>query len=132
MNFNIKLVDALKSIEFGSIQDDAVYLRFVLGKGQVGHKLIGEIKADVKYICTLHGENDIINHKGENVTGVDQYLSYAKKGRVGLDFLNFNKKAYLYVVPHNAEETPGFVFDKISDIKAFFESKEKEVSIPVL
>ena len=124
MSFNIKIPDALKNIEFGSPQDDAVYLRFIMGKGSVGHKLIGEIKADKKYMCTLRGENDVINHKGENITGADQYLTYTKKGRTGIDMLNFNKKAYLYVEADKAkEDVPGLVFDSMADIQAYFENK---------
>lgn len=120
MSVKIKVTDVLKDIKFGTPQDDAVYLYFLLGKVSVGHKLIADIKADKKYICTLYGENDIINYKGESITGADQYLSYAKKGKAGMDMLNFNRKAYLYI-----EDMPGLVFDSMADIQVYFEHKQQ-------
>ena len=88
----IKVAEALKEIKFGTPQDDSVYIRFVLGDGSVGHKIVADITASGrKYTCTLRGENEIINYEGEKVTTSQSYLSYAIKGRAGLDMLNFNK-----------------------------------------
>jgi len=131
MVVKIKIPDSLQKIELGSYQDDAVYLHFLLGKGLVGNKLIAEIKADKKYICTLRGENDIINYKGEVISGAEKYLYYTKKGRMGKEMLNFNKKAYLYV-ENKDSNGPGLVFDSIADVKSYFENKFKNEETQVL
>jgi len=74
MNVKVKPTEQLKSIEIGSINDDAISYRFILGKGKEGDIIIADFKTDKKYRCTLRGENDIINFNGESINTNTQYI----------------------------------------------------------